>query len=130
MSCYRLVALCSIDCLVYCQESSSLAVETYLLRPIGARTAGMSNMHVACADDPTALFSNPTSIGYLRYCTMITTSTTLLSFGRSLSNIALSHPISLGVDYRCWHRKYDRRNTYTTRSERHNCRHSNNRAGF
>jgi len=94
MSCYRPLALCSIACDVYCQERSSLAVETYLLRPIGARTAGMSNMHVASADDPTALFSNPASIGYLRDSTMITTGTTLLSFGRSLSNIALSHPIS------------------------------------
>jgi len=89
-----LAALLTLYGVAFCQERSSLSVEAFLLRPIGARAAGLSSMQVACADEPSALFTNPACLGYLRDSTTITTGTTLLSFGRSLSNIAASFPVS------------------------------------
>ncbi len=90
----RLAAFLTLYGVAFCQERSSLTVESFLLRPIGARAAGLSSMQVACADEPSALFANPACIGYLRDSTTVTVGTTLLSFGRSLSNIAASFPTS------------------------------------
>lgn len=92
--CLRLATLFALISFAFCQERSSLSVESFLLRPIGARASGLSSMQVACADEPSALFSNPACLGYLRDSTSVTTGTTVLSFGRSLSNIAASFPVS------------------------------------
>jgi hypothetical protein len=83
------------------QEIATSATQAYQLRPIGARAAAFSGMQVACADDPTALFSNPACIGYLIDKQLITGGVTMLSMGRSLSNVAatfdIGDAISLGT---------------------------------
>ncbi|MCS7302054.1 MAG: hypothetical protein RMK00_02210 [Bacteroidota bacterium] len=76
------------------QESAPLAVASYLLRPISARAVGLGGMQVACADEPTAIFSNPALLGYLGPKSAITGGVTALAFGRSLTNIAATFELS------------------------------------
>jgi len=72
----------------FCQETATLLPSSYAYRSIGARAAGLSGMQVACADDPSALYTNPACLGYLVAPNSLFGSITPLSFGRSLSNLA------------------------------------------
>lgn len=95
------ILLIGCNITVAAQEISSLTVAAYLSRPIGARATGLSGVQVACADDPSAIFSNPACVGYLYSQAAVTLGVTTLSFGRSLSNAAvstdLSPALSLGI---------------------------------
>jgi hypothetical protein len=57
---------------------------------MGGRAIGLSGVQVACADDPSALFSNPACIGYIGAPRGVIGSITPLRFGRSISNLAAS----------------------------------------
>ncbi len=57
---------------------------------------GLSGMQVACADDPSALFSNPACLSYIALPSGLMGSFTPLSFGRSLMNIAATLNLSEG----------------------------------
>ncbi len=57
---------------------------------------GLSGMQVACADDPSALFSNPACLGYIAQPSGLMGSFTPLSFGRSLMNVAVTLNLSEG----------------------------------
>lgn len=83
------------------QETSTFTVAAYLSRPVGARATGLSGIQVACANDPSAIFSNPACVGYLYNQVAATLGVTTMSFGRALSNAAVSAELtpalSLGI---------------------------------
>ncbi|MCX7929697.1 MAG: hypothetical protein N2663_03120 [Chlorobi bacterium] len=74
---------------------------SFVLNAVGARAAGLSGVQVACADDPTALFSNPACLGYTATANTMSVAITPMSWGRSQISAAaafgMGNEFQLGV---------------------------------
>jgi hypothetical protein len=64
--------------------------ESYLLRNVGARAISMAGAYTAISNDPSAIFYNAAGLGFTEQVPMISTSYSVLEFGRTHSAIAWS----------------------------------------
>ena len=75
---------------IFAQPAGAGYAESYLLRDVGARATSMAGAFTAVSNDPTSLFYNSAGLGFTEQVPMVTTSYSLLEFGRTHSTIAWS----------------------------------------
>lgn len=90
---FPLLALIVFFCLILSSETFSQTyaggyAESYLQRNVGARQIGMAGAYSAIANDPMTVFYNPAGLAFFSDETMISSSHSILQFGRTHSAIA------------------------------------------
>ncbi len=78
---------------LFSQQSGGGYAESYLFRNIGARPTAMAGAFTAIVNDPSAVFYNPAGVGFLTDQPMLTSTVSLLGFGRTQSSIAWGQQI-------------------------------------